>query len=276
MLWTRQKFLIDFLKSTKNCSKLKMVKIFFIIEKEGKISQSFKFYKFIPYKYGPYSFELFHDIEILEKDNYISVDKKNIKYLQSGTNISSEFSSILNDYIKKYHKKTETELIEYIYKKYPEYTIFSEISQKKDYKRNRKGVFSLGYEGLSIDEFLMKLIEEKVQILVDVRNNPWSMKFGFKKHVLKSFSNRLGIEYLHKPVLGIPGKYRKELKTKEDYDKLFDEYRKQLPSLNEEIKTLHYMAKESRIALMCFEKDPNYCHRTIIAEELCKLGCRGE
>ena len=53
---------------------------------------------------------------------------------------------------------------------------------KQKYLKDKTGVLTVGYEGLSIDEFLMKLIREKIHILIDVRKNPWSMKFGYKKH----------------------------------------------------------------------------------------------
>ncbi len=275
MLKTRQKFLIEFLNLAKTCSKLKLAKIFFIIDREGTLGQLFKFYKFVPYKYGPYSFELFHDIEMLEKNNDIFIDDKNINYLKPESNVNSNYSKILDNYIKKYANKSETELIEYIYQKYPGYTIFSEISQKKDYKRNIKGILSIGYQGLSIDEFLMKLIEEKVQILIDVRNNPWSMKFGFNKHNLKRFCEHLGIRYLSWPSLGIPNKFRKNLVTQEDYKSLFKRYKKSLMNKDKELEEINRLSKKNRIAVMCFEQDPEFCHRTIILEELTKKesGC---
>jgi uncharacterized protein (DUF488 family) len=89
---------------------------------------------------------------------------------------------------------------------------------------------------------------------------------------LQSFCDRIGIEYRGFTSLGIPGKSRKDLKSKRDYEVLFNKYRKSLVEREEELEILHEMAKNKRIALMCFEKNPDYCHRGVIAEELVKRG----
>ena len=84
----RQKCLYDFLKKSKTCSKLKLVKIFFCIKYENKINDEVKFYSFIPYKFGPYSFELFNDLERLEEEKIVTIDDNNIEFL--GGNIAKE------------------------------------------------------------------------------------------------------------------------------------------------------------------------------------------
>ena len=274
----RQRYLLHFLKMVNSCSRLKLAKIFFLIKQEGRIANEFKFYNFVPYKFGPYSFELFHDIERFENQGKLFTDEHFIYYLNTENEREKDSSlgliQSLDIFYEKLLKLSETELIEFVYEKYPDYTIFSEIEQKQEYIRDRIGVFPIGYEGLSIDEFMLKLINEKVQVLIDVRDNPWSMKFGFKKHDLELFCDRLGMEYLSFRSLGIPGNFRKDLDTKEDYERLFKNYRKFIKRKDIELESLAQMANEKRIALMCFEKDPEYCHRTIIFEELSRRGVK--
>lgn len=272
MLNTRQKCLLYFIKRSEDCSKLKLAKIFFLIKEEGEIDKGFKFYGFVPYRFGPYSFELFHDIESLEQDKMLITDDNIVSYLRGNVNLHPNIMKTLNRLFSETHKMDERDLMDYVYNKYPDYTIFSEIERKKEYVKDKTGVFTVGYEGLSIDEFLMKLIREKVHILVDVRKNPWSMKFGFKKHALQSFCERLGIEYMGFTSLGIPGKFRKDLQSKRDYEKLFMNYKKVLLEKEEELDILNRISRKKRIALMCFEKDPDYCHRRVITEELAKRG----
>ncbi len=272
MLNTRQKCLINFLSMVETCSKLRLAKIFFLMEREGKIGRGFKFYGFVPYKFGPYSFELFKDIEELKKKKLLTTDDISVSYIKGKYALPPNVIRTLDIYLKDTNEMDDRELIHHIYTKYPEYTIFSEIEKKMEYLQDRTGIITVGYEGLSIDEFLMNLIQEKVQVLADVRKNPWSMKFGYKKFTLNSFCMNIDIEYINYPSLGISGAHRKNLKSKRDYDTLFKRFRKELINKGNELKTLMEMAKERRIALMCFEQDPTYCHRRILAEELAKSG----
>lgn len=272
MLNTRQKCLIYFLSKVETCSKLRLAKIFFLMDREGQIGRSFKFYGFIPYRFGPYSFELFNDIEELEEKRLLTTDDNSVSYIKGKYTLPPNIMRTLNRYLKDTNGMDDRDLIHHIYIKYPEYTIFSEIEKKMGYLRDRTGIITVGYEGLSIDEFLMKLIQEKVQVLADVRKNAWSMKFGYKKFTLNSLCKNIGIEYLNYPSLGISGTHRKNLKSKRDYDALFNHFRRELIKKENELKTLMQMAEERRIALMCFEQDPAYCHRRIVAEELAKMG----
>ena len=214
MLNTRQKCLIYFLSKVEICSKLRLVKIFFLMDREGQIGRSFKFYGFVPYRFGPYSFELFKDIEELQEKKLLSTSDTSVSYIKGNCALPPKIMMTLNHYLRDTNKMDERELIDHIYIKYPEYTIFSEIEKKMEYLRDRTGIFTIGYEGLSIDEFLMKLIQEKIHVLADVRKNPWSMKFGYKKFTLNSFCKNIGIEYINYPSLGISGAHRKNLKSK--------------------------------------------------------------
>jgi uncharacterized protein (DUF488 family) len=242
------------------------------MDREGHIGRGFKFYSFVPYKFGPYSFELFKDIEDLEEKGLLTTNENSVRYNKGKFSLPPNITMTLNKYVKDTNGMDDRELIKHIYKKYPQYTIFSEIEKKMEYVRDKNGIITLGYEGLSIDEFLMRLIQEKVQILADVRKNPWSMKFGYKKFTLNSFCKNVGIEYINFPSLGISGVHRKNLKSKSEYDALFNRFRGELIQKENKLITLKQMAEEGRIALMCFEQDPAFCHRRILGEELAKMG----
>jgi len=159
-------------------------------------------------------------------------------------------------------------LIKYVYEHYPQYTIFSEINKQQNYTRDQTGIVTIGYQGKSIDQFFHILINEKIHNLVDIRYNPWSMKYGFTKYSLNSLCERLNIDYSHIPELGIPGDMRQKLDTKRDYDRLFKNYTIYLKNHQKEIEILKKQSESKRLALMCFEEDPNYCHRHILAKHL--------
>ena len=100
------------------------------------------------------------------------------------------------------------------------------------------------------------------------------MKTGFSKKQLKNILSKLNIMYMHLPTLGIPSPLRKKYLTKEskDYTGLFDIYINEiLNNASEDLNLLKDLAdKKNRIALTCFEKDPECCHRKIIAESITK------
>ena len=133
---------------------------------------------------------------------------------------------------------------------------------------NKTILFTIGYEGISLEEYLNRLLKNDVKVLVDVRNNPLSMKYGFSKSLLKRYCESLGIQYLHFPEVGIQSELRQELNTQSDYDKLFDAYRK--ITLNKTQSTqniiLNLLKQHKRIALTCFEANICQCHRKHLAE----------
>src|SRR5690606_4994333 len=84
----------------------------------------------------------------------------------------------------------------------------------------------IGYEGLSLETYLNKIIQNGGTLLCDVRANPHSRKFGFAKKALSRACAEVGIQYEHFPELGIPSEDRKGLAPKDDYQVLFAAYEK--------------------------------------------------
>jgi uncharacterized protein (DUF488 family) len=107
-------------------------------------------------------------------------------------------------------------------------------------------------------------------MLVDVRNNPISMKYGFSKNQLRKYCGSLGILYVHIPEVGIQSDQRQELNTQQDYDALFELYRKNNLSKthNAQLQILDLLKEHKRIALTCFEANICQCHRKHLAEAI--------
>lgn len=95
------------------------------------------------------------------------------------------------------------------------------------------------------------------------------MKYGFSKGTLQKAVENLGIKYIHIPNLGIESENRKTLETKDDYNALFAIYAK---TFDTKIDDMHYLFKlineYERIAITCFERDVEYCHRGVIAKKM--------
>ncbi len=133
-------------------------------------------------------------------------------------------------------------------------------------------LFTIGYEGLTIDRFIEKLLANDVRLLIDVRNNPISRKAGFSKTSFREHLQEAGIPYQHLPELGVPSALRKNLGSEDSYQSLFRYYEREiLPANIGSIEKIKSAAMQyNRAALTCFEADPTMCHRHRITEYLSK------
>jgi uncharacterized protein (DUF488 family) len=184
-----------------------------------------------------------------------------------------------------YNKMDSQDLMRYTYNNFPYYAINSTIANKLLNKEqltqvnlsrpvNSKTIlYTIGYEGISLEAYLNKLIKNDIKVLIDVRNNPLSQKFGFSKSQLKRYCEGLNIEYLHFPEVGIQSEQRQELKEQNDYDNLFVRYRNEvLPqALSTQEKILTILREKKRVALTCFEANICQCHRKHLSEAITQL-----
>src|SRR3989338_7772946 len=267
-LFNRQKVLLNTIEqlNEKNInSRRAIVKSQFLLKEEHNIAEEMPFYHFFAYKQGPFSHLCFDDLRKLRDNNLID---------QEETTITSQGREALNEVGRKHnpliktmlHKfSDEKKITDYVYQKYPEYTVKSELIEQKPIK-SLPGFFTIGYEGKDIDQFLNALVSTKIDLLIDVRRNPFSMNFIYIKDALRKKLKDAGIDYLHIPELGIESEERKNLKTKADYDELFAKYRQDLPIKGVYINRIIELGTDKRIALLCFEADCNFCHRGEVAK----------
>lgn len=254
--------------------------------------QEKKAYDFIPYRYGCFSYQANQDLATMQKYGYIEIAEhisgRYIKIKQSGDYfglLSSVDRHFLHEVKVNFGELNQQELIKYTYQKYPYYATKSAIAHKllnteeleaiEKQKRSFTGtqLFSIGYEGITLETYINKLIINDVHVLCDVRKNAFSQKYGFSKSQLKKACEGVGIEYVHIPELGIVSDKRKELNTQKDYDKLFQEYEQTSLKQNHValLKVRDLLKTKKRVAVTCFEKNPEQCHRTRVANALLKL-----
>ena len=128
-------------------------------------------------------------------------------------------------------------------------------------------LYTIGYQGVSLEEFAECLMSHDIDCLIDVRANAMSRKKGFSKKALSAYIYECGIDYVHIPTSGIPSNERKKVKTDTDVDNLLCDYRikmEQKPYPFAQVLAA-VMSNESP-ALMCFEEYQNKCHRSVLAE----------
>lgn len=242
-------------------------------------------YDFIPYRFGCYSYSANADLTAMVTRGFLNEDEKtfeNIDKTDYLKQLKPTDLKLLQEIKTSYGKMSAKALMKHTYINFPFYAINSEAAEsiltieelekvtKAKPEGNKTVLFTIGYEGISLEEYLVRLLKNDVKVLVDVRKNPLSMKYGFSKSQLKKYCASLGIEYVHIPEVGIPGDQRQELNTQSDYDQLFNVYRKNNLSktADQQNEILNLLKQHKRIALTCFEANICQCHRKHLAEAI--------
>jgi len=264
--------------------KIRLQKLLFLFTRKQTKAE----YEFIPYKFGCYSYSANADMTAMVRRGSLNEDEKSFEkndktdYLKQ---LKPADLKLLQEVKVNYSKMSATALMKHTYINFPFYATRSQVVKnimnseelekvsKAKPKGNKIVLFTIGYESISLEEYLVRLLKNDVKILVDVRKNPLSMKYGFSKSQLKKYCESLGIKYLHFPELGIQSAQRQELNSQTDYDKLFTVYCKNNLSktTNTQSEILNLLKQHKRIALTCFEANIFKCHRKYLAEAIEKL-----
>jgi uncharacterized protein (DUF488 family) len=126
-------------------------------------------------------------------------------------------------------------------------------------------LFTIGYESATMADFIQALTSTGVERVIDVRAVPNSRRPGFSKTPLRNALAEAGIDYVHLRALGTPANGR-EAARKGRHDDLKRIYAAQLdlPEAIVAAEQMRELASEKRSALLCYERDPAACHRTLL------------
>jgi uncharacterized protein (DUF488 family) len=132
-------------------------------------------------------------------------------------------------------------------------------------------IYTIGYEALDVCRFLATLKDAGIEVLADVRAVALSRKKGFSKTALRDELEASGIGYEHFIQLGNPKQGRLAAREGHSFVRV---YRRHLnsPESQDALKALASLAKQNLTCLMCFERDPATCHRSMIAARLVAEG----
>lgn len=266
-------------------NKTVFVKILFLLRMETELNQLSSFYDFVPYKYGPYSFALYRDLSRLqsngyveEGDDYVALTKDPFVETQRQTEkLSTSMKVAAAAIVERYGQMKVSPLINDVYDRYRWYALNSERSERKHFSipsrpKASTAVYTIGYEGRTVDAFFNYLLEKGIETIIDVRANPVSRKYGFSGTRMKQIAHWLELNYQHFPSLGIPSSQRATLSDEASRAQLFDQYELTvLVNSDEEIRDVGKMMSRMPSVLVCVERDVNTCHRSrlshVIADE---------
>ncbi|MBA3880348.1 MAG: hypothetical protein C0500_11605 [Sphingobium sp.] len=131
---------------------------------------------------------------------------------------------------------------------------------------------TIGYEGASLADFISTLVTAGIERVVDVRQIAQSRRPGFSKNALRYALSEAGIDYHHIRQLGDPKPGREAARAgKIDLFRTIFFSHLELPASQDALTEAVSLAQEKKTVLVCFERDPKYCHRTIVAERMAAL-----
>lgn len=268
-MFSRQRAILRLLENEGGgADKLRLVKLAFLVSREFGAPRT-GIYDFVPYKRGPFSFTLYHELSALERDGWLAGTDHEIKTAQLTTLetafLDQAFLDLIDRVSDRYRSVPTTALVDSVYGRYPWFTMNSEATHKRAAKRPRvpPAVYTVGYEGLMVDALLDLLLRSGIVRLIDVRCNPIARRYGFHKSTLLRLCQNLDIEYVHFPSLGIPSAWRSSLGDQASYEQLFERYKRDiLPKQRSAIDHVAKLVAEKPSALMCMEAEHHCCHRS--------------
>jgi len=136
-------------------------------------------------------------------------------------------------------------------------------------------LFTIGYAGFSISDFIGALRRNGIQLLVDIRENPFSRMKDFSAKNLSGHLASAKLEYLHLKQLGCPAEIRRALKESGDFLAYKSSYGRHLETQIDTLNKLHNLLQSNNLCLMCLEQDETDCHRLIVAERLAEIAASG-
>ncbi len=246
-------------------------------------------YEFVPYKFGGFSFTSYADKRRLIEQGLLADEERAWKLTPAGR-AAAKVAPLVRMGMDRFARREAgvrgDALVAEAYRRHPYYAIRSEMAERVlagdakalaaiDAARptaGKPGICTIGYEGRSLEGYLNRLLQAGVTLLCDVRRNPLSRKYGFSKGTLSKGCEGVGLRYEHLPELGIASEERRELKTQADYDALFVVYeRESLPKQTAALAKIRgWVQAGERVALTCFERLPEQCHRHCVAEAMAR------
>jgi uncharacterized protein (DUF488 family) len=129
-------------------------------------------------------------------------------------------------------------------------------------------LFTIGYQGRTLDDVLDRLMTNGVQVLIDVRHTPWSHKPGFTKKNLSAELTTHGIEYAHLRQFGSDPAIRRRLKETGNRVEFAQAYSDYLLTIDPTIESTFEPYAGRSVCLLCLEANPDECHRSILANRI--------
>ena len=282
---TRQKILLKLLHHTRHpFSRTRFVKLAFLLRRETCVKDEATFYDFVPYRYGPFSFALYREMDALQRKGYLRWEENRVALLndmlpavaRAVEVLPQRVTSAVKGIVRQYAGWSQRALLRDIYARYPWFATRSELPELLPAKLPTAGparpaVYTMGYQKKSVDAFFDILLRTGIATVVDVRSNPVSRKYGFARRTIRDIAVKLGLEYLHYPQVGIPRAQRANLHDHASHQRLFDLYERYLKANPQLVIEIAKIVQAKPCVLVCMEKEAHLCHRGRLAAAVSRM-----
>lgn len=277
----RQKIVVALLLHARGePTRTQLMKWLFLLRQETSLRDDSAFYDFVPYHYGPFSFEAYRDMDSLAQCSLIEPHRLSVpaqmrvQAMELEASLAPTVREAIREILGRYGDLRTGLLLDLVYRRYPWYASLSSrpVPDRHPLPDVSPAVYTIGYQGKSVDRFLNQLLLSGIKTLVDVRSNPASRKYGFSASSLGRFLTNVGVHYVQFPSLGIDGVFRKSVGSSLALTHLLEYYESTvLPQQHEALRQVSHLLQGAPCALMCFEADVQCCHRGRLAKNLADL-----
>lgn len=171
---TREKIVLKLLSCfPEPLDKISLVKYVFLLRHRTMLNTMSSFYDFVPYKFGPFSFTLYRDLERLSDKRLVVLKHTEVSLSQLGKSLlpqnteslSSAVSAAIADVVSEFKGYDTNALMKRVYRSHPWFTVNSADISSRLRSRFKPGqsnrlICTIGYEGKSIDAFMNDLLKE--------------------------------------------------------------------------------------------------------------------
>ncbi len=130
-------------------------------------------------------------------------------------------------------------------------------------------IFTIGYEGASVEDLIATLKAAGVSHLIDIRESPYSRRHEFSREELAGALAEYGLAYTHIGELGNPPAGREAARAGHMavYREIFTAHLNG-PDGRKGLERVLSLAAAEPVCMMCFEKSASHCHRSMVAARL--------
>ena len=132
-------------------------------------------------------------------------------------------------------------------------------------------LYTIGYEGSTQAALFQTLLYHDIQTLLDIRQRPQSRKPGLSKTTLGLAAADYGMQYAHIRALGTPPEIRLQRKIDHDEGAFREGFIAYLATQDEAMEALVTRVQQEHCCLLCYEANPQECHRLFVAERAAKM-----
>lgn len=126
---------------------------------------------------------------------------------------------------------------------------------------------TIGYQGANLDMFLATLKLAGTTLVLDVRERAMSRRKEFAKSALSQALASVGIGYRHERAVGTPRAVRQQYRADQNLNSFFVRFNDYLSTQDVVLDRLAGTLR-GRVTLMCFERNPCECHRSVVVAAL--------